>query len=432
MLFAEQPSAAVCFDSCMTYDVDNIRSHFPSLASGIAHFDGPGGTQTPLLVGHAISNTLTGPLSNRGQGVRSEVNADDAVWQFRSAMADLLAADPRGIVYGRSATQLTYDFSRHLAKTWGPGDEIVVTRLDHDSNIRPWIQAAAQVGATVRWAEFDPATGELPASAIAAVLSDRTRLVAVTAASNLIGTTPPVSEIAALAHAVGALVYVDGVHYTAHASVDVTALGADFFVCSPYKFLGPHCGVLAADPEVLALLHPDKLMPSTDAVPERFEFGTLPYEIMAGVTAAVDFLATLGNSGDTGIDAAGLGYADPRSRRERLVASSAELEEHENLLRAILDAGVAALPGVTIYSRAADRTPTLLVEFAGIDSQELARFLASRDIAAGASSFYALEASIALGLGEAGALRIGLAPYNTVDDIDRLLAGLSEFVTAGQ
>ena len=347
-------------------------------------------------------------------------------------MADLLGADARGIVYGRSATQLTYDFSRHLSQTWGPGDEIVVTRLDHDSNIRPWIQAAERAGATVLWAEFDPATGELPASAIAAVLSDRTRLVAVTAASNLIGTTPPVRQIADLAHAVGALVYVDGVHYTAHSSVDVTALGADFFVCSPYKFLGPHCGVLAADPDLLAQLQPDKLLPSTDAVPERFEFGTLPYEILAGVTAAVDFLATLSDSGETGSDAAGLGSADPRSRRERLVASSHALDEHEMLLRGILDSGVEALPGATIYSRATDRTPTLLVTFDGIDSQALSRFLASRDIAAGSSSFYALEASIALGLGEEGALRIGLAPYNTVDEIERLLSGLREFIARGQ
>lgn len=400
----------------MTYDVDGLRAHFPSLKTGIAHFDGPGGTQTPLPIGQAIAATLTGPLSNRGTSSLPERNADDAVTGFRLAMADLLGADPRGIVYGRSATQLTYDFSQMLARDWGVGDEVVVTRLDHDSNIRPWVQAAERAGATVRWVDFDPATGELSASAVAAVLTDRTRLVAVTAASNLIGTRPPVAAIAEAAHAVGALLYVDGVHYAAHASVDVGALGADFFVCSPYKFLGPHCAVLAAAPALLEGLHPDKLLPSTDQVPERFEFGTLPYELMAGTTAAVDFLAGLGDG-----DAPGAG------RRERLAAASIALEEYEAELRLLLEDGLAALPGVTVRSRAAERTPTLLVTFAGRDAADASRFLIGRDILAPAGSFYALEASRHLGLGDAGGLRIGLAPYNTRDEVLRLLSALREF-----
>jgi selenocysteine lyase/cysteine desulfurase len=173
-------------------------------------------------------------------------------------------------------TQLTYDISRAMAKAWSPGDEVVVTRLDHDANIRPWVQAAEAVGAVVRWAEFDPQSTELDLSDVEALLSSRTRLVAVTGASNLCGSRPPVAEIAAAAHAAGALVYVDGVHLTAHAAVDVAELGADLYACSPYKFLGPHCGVVAGRPEVLAGLHPDKLLPSTDVVPERFELGTLP------------------------------------------------------------------------------------------------------------------------------------------------------------
>ena len=179
-------------------------------------------------------------------------------------------------MFGRSATSLTYDLARALAKDWGPGDEVVVTRLDHDANIRPWVHAAEAAGATVRWVDFDPATGELSADAVAAVLTDRTRLVATTGASNLIGTRTPVCRVADLAHEVGALHWVDGVHATAHASVDLAALRADFWTCSPYKFMGPHCGVLAADPALLETLHPDKLLPSTDAVPERFELGTLP------------------------------------------------------------------------------------------------------------------------------------------------------------
>ena len=407
----------------MTYDVEAVRSHFPALATGVAHFDGPGGTQTPRGVGQAVADTLTGPLSNRGTSSLSERNADAAVQGFRQAMADLLGADPRGIVYGRSATQLTYDFSRHLAKEWKPGDEIVVTRLDHDSNLRPWIQAAERAGATVRWVGFNPNTGELTADAVQAQLSERTRLVAVTAASNLIGTMPPIAEIARGVHATGALLYVDGVHYAAHASVDVAALGADFFTCSPYKFLGPHCGVLAAAPALLERIMPDKLLPSSNAVPERFEFGTLPYELMAGTTAAVDFLAGLRDLGPE----SSARNADTGNRRDRLVASYMALEEYEQELRTTLEAGLAGLPGVTLHSRAVHRTPTLLVTFAGQSAGHAARFLAERDILAPAGSFYALEASRWLGLGEEGGLRIGLAPYVTAAEVDRLLEGLHEF-----
>ena len=400
----------------MTYDITAIRSQFPALAAGTAHFDGPGGTQTPQPVIRAIADAMSQPLSNRGRIAPGERNADVIVTGARRAMADLLGADPSGIVFGRSATQLTYDFSRTLAKTWGPGDEVVVTRLDHDANIRPWVQAAEQVGATVRWADFDPATGELTADDIRAVLSERTRLVAVTAASNLIGTRPAVAEIARLAHEAGALSYVDGVHHAAHTLVDLERLGADFFVCSAYKFLGPHHGVLAARPELLETLRPDKLLPSTDAVPERFELGTLPYEFLAGTTAAVDFLADLDPSA-TG------------TRRERLTAAFTALEGHEDGLRTQIDKGLAALDGLTIHSRAADRTPTLLMTFEGRSTTEAYAFLAERGVHAPAGSFYALEASRHLGLGDTGGLRVGLAPYNDSEDVDRLLSGLSEFLT---
>ena len=411
----------------MTYDVESIRAHFPALTAGTVpehtvHFDSPGGTQTPQSVGQAIFNTLTGPLSIRGRRSPSERNADDAVTGFRSAMADLLGADALGIVYGRSATQLTYDFSRHLSRDWAPGDEIVVSRLDHDANIRPWVQAADHAGATVVWVDFDPETGELAPAAVAAVLTDRTRLVAVTAASNLIGTRPAIAEIAKVVHQAGALLFVDGVHYVPHAFVDLAALGADFFVCSPYKFFGPHCGVLAADPALLAGIHPDKLLPSTDVVPERFELGTLPYETLAGVTAAVDFLAGLGEL------ATGVPARPSSSRRERLRASLRSAEAHEDALRDRLESGLAALPGVTVYSRAAQRTPTVLVGFTGRRAADATEFLFERGILAPSGSFYALEASRHLGLGEAGGLRIGLAPYSTPAEIDVLLAGLAEFV----
>jgi cysteine desulfurase family protein (TIGR01976 family) len=396
-----------------SYDVAALRDRFPALAAGYAHFDGPGGSQVPAAVADAVAAALTAPLANRGRVNAAERAADAIVTDARAAMADLLGADPAGVVFGRSMTALTFDAARTLAAGWGPGDEVVVTRLDHDADIRPWVIAAQVAGATVRWADFDPGTGELTAGDIAAVVSNRTRLVAVTGASNLIGTRPPVREITDLAHAAGALAYVDGVHLTAHAGIDVAALGADLFACSPYKFLGPHCGVLAGDPALLETLRPAKLAPSSDAVPERFELGTLPYELLAGTTAAVEFLA-------------GIVTGTPGSRRERLLVSMAAVEEHEDALRARIEEGLAALP-VTVYSRAAHRTPTLLVGLGGRE-QEAYAFLAERGVNAPASSFYALEASRRLGLGDGGALRIGLAPYVDDTDVDRLLDGLRAFL----
>jgi cysteine desulfurase family protein (TIGR01976 family) len=399
-----------------TYDVARVRAHFPQLDEGeglgAAHFDGPGGSQTPDVVARAVYETLTGPLANDGEVTPAERNASKALADARATMADLLNADPRGVVFGRSMTQLTMDLARTLAQGWGPGDEVVVTRLDHDANVRPWTIAAERAGAAVRWADFDPGTGELDPGQVEAVLSDRTRLVAVTAASNLIGTRPDVPAIAGLAHGVGAQLYVDGVHYTAHLAVDVEALGADYFACSPYKFLGPHCGVLAARPETLEPLHPDKLVPASDGVPERFELGTPAYELLAGVAAAVDFLADL--------------VPGEGSRRERLLASLAAVEVHEDRLRARIEEHLASFPGLTMHSRAARRTPTLLATFAGHDPQAVRRHLAGRNVNAPAGSFYAYEASRRLALGAAGGLRIGLAPYNDDRDVDRLLEALTE------
>ncbi|MGY1429872.1 cysteine desulfurase-like protein [Streptomyces sp. MN12] len=399
----------------MALDVDAIRAQIPALKSGSARFDAPGGTQTPQPVIDAVAEALAHPLANRGRTTEGERNADGIVTDARGALADLLGVDPRGVVFGRSATQLAYDLSRTLARTWQPGDEVVVTRLDHDSNIRPWVQAAEAAGATVRWADFDPATGELLPEHIEAVLSPRTRLVAVTAASNLIGTVPDVAAVARLAHGVGALLHVDAVHYASHAAVDLAALGADTLVCSPYKFLGPHLGVLAARPEFLETLRPDKLLPSSDAVPERFELGTLPYELLAGARAAVDFLA-------------GLEPQARGSRRDRLAASFAALEAHEEALRERIERGLADLGGITVYSRAARRTPTLLFTVAGLSPAEVYGRLAERGVDAPAGSFYALEASRRLGLGDEGAVRVGLAPYTDANDVDRLLTALGTLI----
>ncbi|MBC7272561.1 MAG: aminotransferase class V-fold PLP-dependent enzyme, partial [Streptomyces sp.] len=239
------------------------------------------------------------------------------------------------------------------------------------------------------------------------------RLVAVTAASNFIGTRPDIPKIAELVHGAGALLHLDAVHYAAHTAVDLAALGADTLVCSPYKFLGPHLGVLAARPEFLETLRPEKLLPSSDRVPERFELGTLPYELLAGAAAAVDFLAAL--------DPAATG-----SRRERLEASFAALAGHERSLRDRLEAGLAALPSVTVRSRAARRTSTLLVTVAGQSAADLSRRLAERGVYVPAGSFYALEASRHLGLGDEGGLRIGPAPYTSTEEVDLLLETLGD------
>ena len=393
----------------MAYDLSRVRSLFPALGDGTAYFDGPGGSQVARAVADAVAVALCSGVSNRGTVTASERRADAVVHAARAAMSDLLGCPAGGVVFGRSMTQLTMDLARALSRDWGHGDEVVVTRLDHDANIRPWVIAAERAGATVRWVDFDPDTAEL--DAVADALSERTRLVAVTGASNLLGTRPDLPAIASAVHDLGALLYVDGVHLTPHAPVTVADLGADLYACSPYKFLGPHLGVLVADPALLATVHPDKLLPSTDAVPERFELGTLPYELLAGVTATVDVIADL--------------VPGPGPRRERVLASMQAVEAHEDRLLARLLDGLDALPSVRTYGAPARRTPTVLLSVDGVESPLVHRFLAERGVNAPASSFYALEASRRLGLGDTGAIRVGLAPYTSEDDVDRLLDGLA-------
>ena len=396
----------------MTYDVAAVRSHYPALAGGEAFFDGPGGTQVPRPVVDAVAGTLGSPVSNRGPHSAPQRAADEIVHGCRTALGDLLAADPRGIVFGRSMTALTYDLSRVLARAWGPGDEVVVSRLDHDGNVRPWVQAAEARGATVRWVDFDPETAELGTADLEAVLSDRTRLVAVTATSNVLGTMPDVAALAERAHDTGTLVYVDGVHYTAHEAVDVAALGADFFACSPYKFGGPHCGVVAADPALLEALRPDKLVPSSDGVPERFELGTLPYELMAATTAAIDFLASLGP-------------ADADSRRERVVGAWDAIGAHEDVLRDLIEHALLARPDITLWSRAKRRTSTLYFSMAGRAPADVHAELGRQGISVSSGHCYAWEPCHRLGLGPTGAVRVGLAPYTDDEDVHRLLSALT-------
>ena len=396
----------------MSYNVEKIREHFPALKSGLAFFDGPGGSQVPTQVGAAIAAAITQPISNRSVTTLSERNAEEIVIGFRQAVADLINADAGGVVYGRSWTQITYDFSRTLAKTWKAGDEIIVTNLDHDSNIRPWVQAAEAVGVVVRWAKFDTTTGELPTSAISELLNEKTRLVAVTGAGNTLGTRPDIQEISQAVHKTKALLYVDGVHLTPHAVIDMQAMGADFFGFSFYKLFGPHCAAIAAKPELLKTLNNEKLLPSTSNVPERFEFGTLPYELMAGCTATIDYIANM-------VEGAG-------SRRERIINSMSAAEKYEETLFEYMESEIKAIPGVTLYGHAKKRTPTLYFNLKGVEAADVYKHLANVQVNAPAGNFYALEVSRALGLGDTGAVRAGLAPYSTTEDVDRLIAGLHQ------
>ncbi|MEI7631579.1 MAG: cysteine desulfurase-like protein [Actinomycetes bacterium] len=397
----------------MAYDVDRIRARIPALADGVAYFDGPGGTQTPDLVAAAIAAALTSPLSNRARVTGAEINADDITLAARQAGADLVNGDPRGIAFGRSMTDITFDIVRTLDQSWGPGDEVVVSRLDHDGNVRPWVTYAQRSGATLRWIDFDKTTGVLALEDVTKLLNENTRLVAITGASNLLGTRPDLVAIGKAVHQTQALFYVDGVHLTAHAPVDMQAIGADFYVCSPYKFLGPHIGMLAASPALLETLHPDKLRPSTEIVPERFELGTLPYELLAGITAAVDVLADLVPGDEATM-----------SRRDRIVRSMTALEAYEDELHVYLRAGLESVPGIRLYCHAPHRTPTELFSIDGVDSEQVYVTLSALGVNAPASSFYAIEAADWIGLGEPGAVRVGLAPYTNHDDVDRLIAGL--------
>lgn len=400
----------------MAFQISKIRDSYPALVDGYAYLDGAAGTQVPASVIDAISAAYLGGLSNDGGVFPSSHRGTAMTAACRAAVADLVGGEAAGVVLGANMTTLTYRMAAALADTWRPGDEVVVSRLDHDANVRPWVQAAHRAGAVVRWAEPDAESGELPVAQYSELLSDRTRLVAVTAASNVIGTRPDVPAITALARAAGALSYVDGVHATAHGPVDVQALGSDFYVTSAYKWSGPHIGALIAAPALLESLHPDKLVPSPDTVPDRFELGTPPFADHAGVAAAVEHLANLDDS------AAG-------TRRERLLASMAAAEEYEQRLFATLLAGLDAIPHVTTYGKAANRTATAYFTVAGLTPDQVASRLADREINVWSGDNYAWEVTGVLGIRDSGcAVRAGLVHYNDESDVARLLEAVADLV----
>jgi cysteine desulfurase family protein (TIGR01976 family) len=404
----------------LTFDVSAVRALYPALADGHAYLDGAAGTQVPVPVIDAIADAYRAGIGNLGGAFAASRRSDLIVAEARAAVADLVGGTADGVVFGPSATALAYQMSEALSRQWTTDDEIVVSRLDHDSNIRPWIQAAGRVGALVRWAEIDLTTGELPAEQYAELVGPRTRLVAVTAASNAIGTRPDVASIAGYAHAVGALCYVDGVHATPHVPVDIAALGADFYATSAYKWSGPHVAAVAADPVLLETVWPDKLAPSSNAVPWRFERGTLPFADLAGVTAAVEHLAGLGTLGAADGPVAGA------TRRERILASMAAVEAHEAALFARLLDGLTALGDVTVYGRAARRAPTAFFNVGAVDPGAVAEHLSSRGVNVWDGDNYAYELCQVLGLQSEGAVRAGIVHYNDDSDVDRLLSGVAE------
>jgi cysteine desulfurase family protein (TIGR01976 family) len=410
-----------------TFDVARVRGSYPALADGHAYLDGAAGTQVPVPVIDAIADAYRAGIGNTGGAFAASERSGAIVAGARRAVADLTGGAASGVVFGPSMTALTYRMSAALARGWAPGDEIVVSRLDHDANIRPWIQAAVRAGAVVRWAEPDLATGELPAAQYAELVGDRTRLVAVTAASNVLGTRPDVAAIAAVAHAAGALCYVDGVHATPHIPVDVSAFGADFYATSAYKWAGPHVAAVVADPALLETLRPDKLAPSSDEVPARFERGTLPFADLAGAAAAVEHLASLAPGAAAGATAGAAGGA--ASQRERILASMAAVEEYEMALFARLLDGLGAMSHVTLYGKAARRTPTAFFTVAGLTPREVASRLAARGVNTWNGDNYAYELCEALGLQPDGAVRAGLVHYNDASDVDRLLAGVGELAS---
>ncbi len=407
------------------FNPHDVRPLFPALARTqdgvpVAYLDGPGGTQTPGTVISAMAGVLERGISNLGGGFVASRDADEITMSARQAVADLINATPYEIVFGQNMTSLTFAMSRALSRTWQPGDQIVVTRLDHDANITPWVMAAEERGVIVRWLDFLPERGhDLDYAALDDLLTDKTRLVAVTHASNALGTIVDVSQVVEAAHAVGAKVFVDAVHYTPHGLVDVKALECDFLVASAYKFFGPHTGFLYGRHELLAELDAFKVRPAPTEPPGKWETGTQSFESLAGVTAAVDYLASLGEGGEPGV-----------GRRKAIEAGFGAIAPHEASLAKGFLAAVDGLEGVSVHgptATGANRTPTFAVEVTGLTPDEVQHALGRKGIFVWAGHYYAVEVMRRLGVLEAGGLvRIGFAHYNTTEELARVVEALDE------
>jgi cysteine desulfurase family protein (TIGR01976 family) len=415
-------------------DIAWVRSQFPALAQTVnghpaAFLDGPGGTQVPQRVIDAISGYLRRDNANTGGAYSTSRNTDAMLAEARAAMADFLNGGADEIVFGPNMTTLTYAMSRAIGRDLGPGDEILVTRLDHDANVSPWL-ALEEKGVTIRWAEIHEENCTLDLADLASKINERTKVVAVGYASNAVGTINPVKAIVRLAHAAGALAYVDAVHYGPHGLIDVAALDCDFLVCSSYKFFGPHMGVLFGKREHLARLHPYKVRPLTDAIPNRWEWGTLNHECVAGIIACVDYFDDLGTRV----------LPQSATRRAAMVAAFEAIHHYEHGLMQRLIAGLSQIPSLKLYgisdpARFAERCPTLALRVLNQTADQtplaLATKLGDRGLFTWDGNYYALNLTERLDVEKTGGfLRIGLVHYNTVDEVDRLLLALREIVAA--
>jgi cysteine desulfurase family protein (TIGR01976 family) len=411
-----------------TIDLTWVRSQFPSLAQTVngdpaVFLDGPGGTQVPQRVIDAISGYLTTSNANTCGAYATSRRTNAVIDDARAAVADFLGCDPDEIVFGPNMTTLTYAMSRAIGRELGPGNEIVLTHLDHDANISPW-RALEETGATVRFAEINHEDCTLDMNDLADKISGHTRLVAAGYASNAVGTINPVKQVVQLAHDRGALAYIDAVHYAPHGPINVRELDCDFLVCSTYKFFGPHMGVLYGKRKHLKRLQPYKVRANTEAIPNRWEWGTLNHECIAGIAACVDYLADLGRRGDR----------PATTRRAALLAAYHAIQKHERILAERLIRGLAAIPGLKIYGitdprRFDQRCPTIAVRIAGYTPLELATALGERGFFTWDGNYYALNLTERLDVEkDGGFLRIGLVHYNTSEEIDRLISTLREIV----
>lgn len=417
-------------------DAVSLRQQFPSLHRMVngheaIYLDGPGGTQVPQTVIDAMMTYLLRDNSNQGGVFLNSLATDRVVGEARRAMADLLnARRPEEIVFGQNMTTLTFQLSRSLAQTWEAGDEIIVTRLDHNANIDPWLQAAADKGVTVRWLDIDPETITLNLAELPNLLNEKTRLVACTYASNAVGSVTDVAQVVEWAHAAGALVFIDAVHYTPHGPVDVQALNCDFLVSSPYKYYGPHMGVLYGKYQLLDELAAYKVRPASDFPPSKWETGTPSFEGMAGTRAAVDYLAMLGDiSLSSSVNEP---WRDLTGRRLQLRRAMTIIREYERGLSEQFLQGVAQMRGVDVYGltdmgRLDERTPTFAVRVHGRGPDVVARSLARQGIFVWAGHFYALNLLERLEMLESGGVvRIGFVHYNTAEEVHRLLNALAQ------
>lgn len=397
--------------------LDAIRAQFPALerrhnGHPVAYFDGPGGTQTPVAVVQAMSDYLLHHNANEGWDYPTSHETDAILLEARHAMADLLNAAPEGIVFGQNMTSLTFHVSRAIGRRLTPGDEIIVTELDHHGNVDPWKQMARDVGAVIRVARMIPETCQLDWPHLESLVSGRTKLIAIGGSSNAVGTVSDIPRAVALARSAGALCFVDGVHFVPHKVTDVEAWDCDFLACSAYKFYGPHTGILYARPSLLQSLDVHKLEPSKDYGPARAETGTQSFESIHGTAAAVNFLASLGEGS---------------TRREKLVSAYRGIGERSSALFERLWTGLKANPRVRAYGLppGASRSATISFTVDGYTAREVAIRLAAEGIFVSHGNFYALTVVRRLGLEDQGLVRVGLACYNSAAEIDRLLGVLS-------